>query len=135
MRKISITPENAYLIDLYLAQLQVGCSERTLSYKDLAEASKIAESILEGMIKKQSRQNIIAVVKPKYCAFKPEYRGVPAHTQCYIKRGRKHWYLSSMMRTKANRSGSSKVEIVKESLKTKYDDILSYVTKNLAYED
>lgn len=134
MQQISIIPENAKIIDSYISQLEAGCKVRTLRYKDLEEASKIAESILEGLLRKQSRQNILALVKPKYMAFKPEYRGVPAHTQCYIKRGRKNWYLSSIMRTKADRSGSTKVEIDKESLKAKYDDILSYVTKNLAFD-
>ena len=131
MRKISITPDNAYLIDQYFAQLQAGCSARTLTYLDLEEASNIAESILERLLRKQSRQNVLALVKPKYKAFKPEYRGVPQHTQCYMKRGQKHWYLTIMMRTKADRSGSYKVEIVKDSLANKHIDIVKFVTKDL----
>ncbi|MEI4550339.1 hypothetical protein [Pseudoalteromonas spongiae] len=131
MKNISITPENAQIIDEYFAQLQAGCTTRTLSYMDLAEASRIAESMLERLLRKQSRQNILALVKPKYMAFKPEYRGVPEHTQCYIKRGRKYWYLSSIMRTKADRSGSYKVEIIENTLNTKHDEIIRYVTNDL----
>ena len=131
MRQISITQDNAYLIDHYLAQLQSGCKVRTLSYKDLEAASHIAESIVSRILRKQSRQNVLALVKPKYMAFKPEYRGVPDHTQCYIKRGQKHWYLSSIMRTKADRGGSCKVEIVKDSLANKHVDIVKFVTKDL----
>jgi len=131
MKKANIIPENSYLIDKWLADFQLGFKVRKLRYSDLEDASKIAESILNGLLKKQSSQNVCAVVKPKYPEFEPEYPGIPTHTECYIRRGRKHWYITSMVRTKANRGGSSKVEIIRESLNNKHDEIINYVTKNL----
>jgi hypothetical protein len=131
MNKADIIPENSYLIDKWLADFQLGCKVRTLKYSDLEEATKIVESILNGLLKKQSRQNVRAVVKPEYEVFKPNYPRVPTHTECYIQRGRKHWYLTSIIRTKANREGSSKVEVIRESLYNKHDEIINFVTKDL----
>jgi|TARA_R110000772_G_scaffold268578_1_gene396571 hypothetical protein len=130
-KKISIIPENSYLIDEWLADFQAGCRVNMLNYSNLEEASKIAESILDELLKKQSRQNVCAVVKPKYEKFKPEYPYEPAHTECYIRRGRKNWYITSMVRANANRGGSSKVEILRDSLGNKNDEIINFVTKNL----
>jgi hypothetical protein len=129
--KLSIEPKNSYRIDMILAELQKGCEVRMLSYDYLKEAVGIAESILDGLLGKHNRQNVSAIVKPKYERFKPEYPFKPFHTECHIRRGRKEWYILSIHRIEANRSGSSKVEIIRESLNNKHDEIINFVTKDL----
>jgi hypothetical protein len=131
MMKLSIKPKNSYGIDMILDKYQEGLEVRMMSYDYLKKGVDIAESMLDGLLKKQSRQNICAVVKPKYERFKPEYPYMPVHTECHIRRGRKDWYITSIVRAKAHRGGSSRVEIIRESLNNKHDEIINFVTKDL----
>jgi hypothetical protein len=129
--KLNIETKNAYEIDMILDKFQEKLEVRMMSYDYLKKGVDIAESILDGLLKKQSRQNICAVVKPKYERFKPEYPYIPVHTECHIRRGRKGWYITSIVRAKAHRGGSSRVEIIRESLNSKHDEIINFVTKDL----
>ena len=132
MLKTKIKPENSQIIDALLDLKQRKCKARLLSYRDILEASMIAESLLEPILAKQHRQNIMAIVMPFYEEIKPHYAGTPEHTECLIQRGRKDWYIMSVDRAKAIRKGSSKVEILTHSLQRKHSNIIQKVTKNLS---
>lgn len=129
--EIKIVPENASLIDTLLNEVQRGCSKRLLSYEDIKFSSEIAESILDKLLKKQHRQNITALVAQEYDPFSYNYRGRPEHTQCTIRRGAKHWYVSNIKRTDASRKGGFRASIDLGSLECKKDHIYEFATNGL----
>ena len=129
--EFKITPENSYLIDNILAGIQKGCSKRLLCYEEIQKSAEIAESLIERILNKKNRQNVCALVTPDYNEFPIYYRGTPYHTQCVIRRGSKHWYVSEFERVKANRAGSFRVTVDTESLKVKKDSIFECVTQDL----
>lgn len=131
MNEIKVVPENALWIDQILCDRQQDCKARLLNYKAIEEGVLIAESILENILSKQYRQNVLAIIRPSYPAFNPYYRGTPEHTECLVRRGKKYWYITGLDRAKAVRKGSVKVEIIKSSLTKKHHHILEHVTKNL----
>jgi len=131
MIEIPITPDNEHLIENALKAIQQSSHSRLLKYPDIEEAAKIAESMLIPVLKKQDRQNVRAWVRPSYPAFSPAYRGIPTHTQCYIRRGKKDWYMYDAARTHANRAGSYSVVIDLSSLEPKHGAIVKCVTQNL----
>lgn len=131
MDELKMVPENDGKIKALLKKTQIGCTARLLTLNELKKSLEVAELILDKILKKQSRQNIKAWVRPKYGEFSATYWGSPEHTQCCIRRGRKYWFIQNIERAKAIRSGSSFVEIDNNSLEYKHGDIVSYVTKNL----
>jgi hypothetical protein len=126
-----IVPDNKKAIEAAINAVQHSRDTGLLSYSDLEEAAKIAESMLQDILKKQDRQNVKALVRPSYPAFSPTYRGIPTHTQCYIRRGKKDWYMYDAARTHANRAGSYSVVIDLDSLEPKHCAIINCVTQSL----
>ncbi len=128
---IQIVPDKKHFIETSLSAIQQPNYVRGLIYSDIEEAAKIAESMLATVLKKQDRQNVTALVRPRYPPFSATYRGIPTHTQCYIRRGKKDWYMYDAARTHANRAGSRKVIIDLKSLESKSDGIINFVTQSL----
>jgi len=131
MIEIQITPDNENLIKKALKAIQQSSYTKLLRYSDIVEAVKIAESMLIPVLKKQDRQNVRALVSPKYPPFSASYRGFPTHTQCCIRRGKKDWYMYDIARTHAIRAGSYNVVIDLKSLEAKHGAIVNYVTHSL----
>lgn len=129
--EVRISPENSDIIDALLNNIQKGCDARLLTYDDLEKSARIAESLLEKILRKQHRQNVYAHITPEYDAFSPYYRGTPEHTHCLIRRGEKLWYVSNIEREKANRAGSCRVHIDRISLEPKHYKILEFITSDL----
>jgi hypothetical protein len=131
MIEIPIVPDNEYFIETSLKAVQQSNYARLLSYSNIEEAAKIAESLLTTVLRKQDRQNIRAWVRPKYPPFSANYRGFPTHTQCFIRRGKTGWFMYDASRSHATRAGSSIVVIDLKSLDPKIDGIINFVTKSL----
>jgi hypothetical protein len=129
--EIKIIPINKDIIEFKLHKVQrINCKNK-LSYMDIEEATKKAELMIEPYLKKQDRQNIIANVKPEYPAYYADYPDGAKHTHCYIRRGRKFWYLYGIERVDILRSGSETVVFMPEPLELKRTKIFNYVTKTL----
>lgn len=129
--EIKIIPINEEIIEFKLQKVQrINCKKK-LSYIDIEEATKKAELMIEPYLKKQDRQNITANVKPEYPAYFADYPDGSKHTHCYIRRGRKFWYLYGIERVDIIRAGSKTVVFVPESLEAKSTQIFNYVIKTL----
>jgi len=131
MKRIRISLDNAMKMQTGIDDVQNNAIVRVLNYIDVVTAAGIAESKLENILPKKDREGVSATVRPLYEKFEPQYRGVPEHTECFIERGKRYWYIIGVMRTAAERSGSVRVKITPHSIERKGSTIINYLSKNL----
>jgi len=129
--EIKISQFNAERIEAQLNLFQQATWERELKYNDIYLAIELAESMLDNVIDKLNRQNIVAIIRPEHDAYSINYRGDPEETICKIKRKKDGWYLTKVQRVTASRRGSFKVEIEQDSIIAKTDKIIKYLSTNL----
>lgn len=131
--EIKVDQLNAECIEEQLNLLQQGTWERQLKYSDVYSATLLADIMLDNIIGKLNRQNIIAIVKPAFDPYTINYRGLPKETRCKIKRKKDGWYLIKVERVIANRRGSFRLEIDKNSIVNKTEDIIKYLSNSLKW--
>jgi hypothetical protein len=128
---IKIDQFNAERIDAQINLFQQATWERELRFNDLYLAIELAESMLDNIIDKLNRQNIVAIIRPEHDAYSINYRGDPEETICKIKRKKDGWYLTKVQRVTASRKGSFKVEIDQDSIVAKTEKIIKYLSNSL----
>jgi hypothetical protein len=129
--QIKVKEFNAKEIEDEIELIQKTTQKRELGYSDLYSATELAESMLDNILDKLNRQNIIATVRPVSSAYSINYRGDPEETICKIKRKKDGWYLINVQRVKASRKGSFRVEIDQRSIVEKTEKIIKYLSSNL----
>ena len=129
--EIKVNQFNAERIEALLNLSQQATWERGLKFSDVYLAVGIAESMLDNIIDKLNRQNIVAIIRPEHDAYSINYRGTPYETICKIKRKKDGWYLTKVQRVTASRRGSFKVEIDPDSIVAKTEKIIKYLSNNL----
>lgn len=131
MKEIKITPINKEKIQDFLDELQKRTWERELDYSTITEGALLAEGLLENVSYKKDRQNIKAHIRPLYNAFPITYRGTPKQTVCYIRRGKKDWFITNIERVAVQRAGSTRVVIEPSCIVSKSDSIIEYLSNTL----